>query len=248
MSPQEPKSGFTFAELLVLVGVGAVLTTLLVPTLSETRSKLLQQACVANMKQWGMAFYLYLQDYGGRLYYDVGGAGWADVSSSSTNVYLRYLGGGDQQATIRTMRKCPARAATMTQSQISLSSGFYNYSIPIGMYKRGIVFAQADLAGSPFLDSATGSYFPSLSFLPQPSTFLLLIESSGHTLRCGGLVTATTTVLGTDPDQVPAVNRHGGGVNCLFGDFHVEFVSSQAISNQNTVSCPSGNPWFVMKN
>jgi prepilin-type processing-associated H-X9-DG protein len=125
-----------------------------------------------------------------------------------------------------------------------------SYSMPIGMYKMGLAYTDANEPGSPFYDSASAGYFPSLTFLPQPSVFLLLIESSGHTLTCGRSTLAdfTTRVFGFDADQVPAVDRHGGGgVNCLFGDFHVEFVSSQVLTNQDAISCAAGNPWFMLK-
>jgi prepilin-type processing-associated H-X9-DG protein len=51
-------------------------------------------------------------------------------------------------------------------------------------------------------------------------------------------------VLPTDADQVPAINRHGGSVNCLFGDFHVELASAQTITNQNAI-CGS-NSWLAL--
>jgi prepilin-type processing-associated H-X9-DG protein len=240
-------TGFTLTELLVLIGVGSVLTGVLLADLSQTRAKLLQQACAANMKQWGMAFDLYSQDYNGKFYYDVGGVHYDDIGSP----LARYLGQGDSTAIMRNMRICPTVAARMTQEQIigGQLGLFYSYSMPIGMYKRGIGFVQADSGNSPFFDPFTGSYFPSLSFLPQPSSFLLLIESRGNTLRCGGLVTATTTGhVGSGGDQVPAINRHGGSVNCLFGDFHVELVSAQMLTNQDAISCSlPGNPWFILK-
>jgi prepilin-type processing-associated H-X9-DG protein len=79
----------------------------------------------------------------------------------------------------------------------------------------------------------------------------LLIDGNGRTLYCGGLVSAISTT-NTNPtigtDAVPAVNRHGGAVNCLFGDFHVELVTAQTITNQDAISCntPPGNPWFTL--
>jgi prepilin-type processing-associated H-X9-DG protein len=241
-------TGFTLTELLVLIGVGSVLAGVLLADLTQARTKLLQQACAANLKHWGMAFDMYAQDYNNRLFYDVAGNHWDDVSfGTRTNVYLRYLGGDNSTAAIRNMRICPARVVTMTQSDVAVSL-FHNYQMPIGTYKKGLSYANADAGSSinPFFDPATVSYFPSLTFLPQPSSFLLLIECRGNTLRCGGLVSATTTSsLGIGGDLAPAVNRHGGGgVNCLFGDFHVEFVSSTVLTNQDAISCFQGNPWF----
>src|SRR5664279_1425577 len=108
----QPSAGFTLTELLVLIGVGSMLAGLLMADLTQAKSKLLQQACAANMKQWGMAFSLYSQDYNGTFYYSVAGADWDDVflSNNPPNPYLRYLGGGNLALTIRSMRICPARA------------------------------------------------------------------------------------------------------------------------------------------
>src|ERR1035437_4968743 len=76
-----PRDGFTLTEFSVLMAVGVMLAGVLVADLSQTRMKLLQQACAANLKQWGMAIDLYSQDFGGTYY--LGGASsplnWDDV-------------------------------------------------------------------------------------------------------------------------------------------------------------------------
>lgn len=237
--------GFTLTEFLVLIGVGSVLAGVLLADLTQARTKLFQQACAANMKHWGMAFDMYAHDYNSTLYYDVFGHHWDDVSSASySNVYLPYLGGDNSITNIRTMRICPARIGKTDFTTT------YSYEMPIGMYKKGLVYANANAPGAqnPFYDVVTGSYFPSLKFLPQPSVFLLLIECRGNTVLCGGLISATTQLhSGFGGDPLPAIDWHGGGgVNCLFGDFHVEFVSSQVITNQDAISCSAGNPWFKL--
>jgi prepilin-type processing-associated H-X9-DG protein len=236
-------TGFTLTQLLVVIGVGSVLAGILAADLSQTRMTLLQQACAANMKHWGMAFDLYAQDYNNTIYYNDFRHYWEDVSSTTwTNPYVRYLGGDNSVTSIRTMRICPARIG---QTAFTTT---YSYTMPIGNYKRGLHYVHADVSGSPFYDVTTSGYFPSFRFIPKPSSFLLLIEGRGNTTYCGDLVTATTQLhVGTGGDTVPAIANHGGGgVNCLFGDFHVEFVSSQVITNQNAVSCPAGNPWFML--
>jgi prepilin-type processing-associated H-X9-DG protein len=241
------KTGFTLTELLVLVSLGAILSALIVPDLAQTRARLLQQACAANMKQWGMAIDMYSQDYNGTFYYDVGGAGWDD-GGSPPSPYGRYLIGtnANPNATMRRMRICPARQVGI-DPDVSPS---HSYSMPIGTYRKGFGYANADEGPrSPYYGSFLAPYWPNLKSVPNPSNYLLMIESNGHTLHCGGLVNAVSTVLGTDADQVPAISRHGGGVNCLFGDFRVEFVSYETITNQNAKSCndPSSlNWWFAL--
>jgi type II secretory pathway pseudopilin PulG len=73
--------GFTLTELSVLVAVGGILVSVLVADLSQTRQKLLQQACAANMKHWGMAISMYADDYNGTIFYDSGGLHFSDVGS-----------------------------------------------------------------------------------------------------------------------------------------------------------------------
>jgi prepilin-type processing-associated H-X9-DG protein len=232
--PSKHRSGFTLTEFVVLVGVGAALSGLLAADLTQTRTTLLRQACAANLKQWGMAIYLYTQDYNGTYFYS-----WMSVNFDDTSSpYYRYLGGNDAVGTMRAMRTCPAVAARMTT--FNLGASLHTYSMPVATTLIGGAYSDvtADIKGFTGFNLRT---------VPYPSQYLLMIDSKGNTLRCGGLVNAVTTVNQVSGDSIPAINRHDGvGVNCLFGDFHVAFVSSQTISNQDTVNCRRGNPWFMM--
>src|SRR3984957_12044847 len=103
-NPLKFRDGFTLTELSVLVAVGAILASVVVADLSQTRQKLLQQACAANMKHWGMAFSMYADDYNGTFYYDAFGLHFSDVGSP----LQRYLGSSsDPNTTLRTIRACP---------------------------------------------------------------------------------------------------------------------------------------------
>ena len=231
-------AGFTLVELIVVVAVGAVLSGMLMADLTQTRTTLLRQACAANLKHWGMAIELYAQDYSGTYFYALGSTGWNDGLSP----YYRYIGGGDRTVAMRTMRICPAVAARLaTQSQSAGSTFLATYSMPVAMEKVGGAYQDTSAApGSSF-------WVFNLRTVPYPSQYLLIIDSDGHTLRCGGLMRAVTSINTSSGDTISALERHGGGgVNCLFGDFHVDFVSSQTISNQDTVNCRTGNPWFMM--
>jgi prepilin-type N-terminal cleavage/methylation domain-containing protein/prepilin-type processing-associated H-X9-DG protein len=53
---------FTLVELLVVMGVLAVLAALLLPALASSREKARSVRCVANLGQWGLAFRMYADD------------------------------------------------------------------------------------------------------------------------------------------------------------------------------------------
>src|SRR5438477_11279748 len=100
------RTGFTLMELSVLVGVGLILASVLAADLNQARTKLLQQACAANMKQWGMRSSVCREGYNGTFYYDVGGLHFTDNGSP----LQRYMGTSSNPiATLQTVRACPAR-------------------------------------------------------------------------------------------------------------------------------------------
>jgi prepilin-type N-terminal cleavage/methylation domain-containing protein len=237
---QRKESAFTLIELLVVIAIIGILAAMLLPALNKARQKGYQASCVTNLKQWGLAFSMYADEHDGWIYYNDNATGisWDDIKSP----YLAYLGGGNKDLRMRTMRICPARRIHAETSSV------HNYSMPIGRYPSGAIFKDADQGGSPYV-AADGNYYPSLKNLPKPSSYILLLDTSGHTTKCGGLVSATTTAPSSNADPLPAIERHAAIINVLFGDSHVEGLVINRFKEIDGINCStgSGNPCFLLQ-
>ena len=121
---------FTMVELLVVIGVIAVLLGLLLPTLSGSREKANQIECSANLRSIGQALASYTQDNGGYLpwgFYHTSDSDLAHVTDW-TNLLLQEISGlqNTDYATViqkgdegkRTMFQCPDAPIPTIQSAL----------------------------------------------------------------------------------------------------------------------------------
>jgi prepilin-type processing-associated H-X9-DG protein len=189
-------------ELLVLVAIGAVLTGLALADLSQDRSKLLQEACASNLKQWGMVFQMYAHDYNGVIMVNYRGQtnynpNWYD----SRGVYAKYWStnkvvNSESQARMMKAKLCPAMQLTTPPTD-------------------GTIPGYSMIRPEPATPDFRGFY---LKDVKKPSELLVMVDSvpTNSLAYIGGNGGGVSDVLA-------ATNRHSGGANLLFCDGHVDW-------------------------
>ncbi|MBC7806552.1 MAG: DUF1559 domain-containing protein [Akkermansiaceae bacterium] len=89
----KPRAAFTLIELLVVIAIIAILAAILFPVFAQTRDKARQTACQSNLKQLGIAYIQYAQDYDGQ-FPNPGGrtipAGLGLANSSPQNAWVAW--------------------------------------------------------------------------------------------------------------------------------------------------------------
>ncbi len=66
-SPQGKPNGFTLIELLIVIAIISILAAILFPVFAQARERARSASCLSNLKQVGIGWLMYAQDYDERL-------------------------------------------------------------------------------------------------------------------------------------------------------------------------------------
>lgn len=205
-------SGFTLIELLVVIAIIALLAAILFPVFARARENARKSSCLSNMRQLGLGFLQYTQDYDERLPAGGGSGSFPNDPPVATNTYAQWVQG-------------PTSGCTVTNPCRPDYGGLFPYVKSTQIYlcpsvtlPKGISYSMNMTGG------ANGGTSFALAAATQPSVTIFLVDEA-NTLNDGLFARVS--------DKPTLI--HLGGFNALFLDGHVKFRQPSQIQANDWV-------------
>ena len=218
-------AGFTLVELLVVVGIIAVLIGLLLPSLARARDRARAVQCLSNLHQMGVLAFAYAASHQGSLpASSAGGNVWWDFDESDPlNIHAGLL--WEQRGDVR-VQQCPAYQGvalgvpdpyTGYNYNTSYLAGGVGETTPLGdPHDRPAHLGSIARANTTALFGDAGSPGGTNKFMRAP----VLLFGTGF----GDSVSTGTRLYGTQ------AYRHVGQTNVCYADGHAAAVAARFTS------------------
>lgn len=206
------RRGFTLIELLVVIAIVGLLASILFPVFSRARENARKTVCINKLKQIGLGIMIYVQDYDEVLPLALDERKAMNLRSvwNTMTVDTSYLATAVEGDAL----DCPS---DKTRIRYTDYQGYW-----WGRYKN-TAYCWNKSAG--YVNSSGVSVQPlrALSDLSKPSLDMLVFEADGG-------VGSDIYYHAVTYSYVPFINlpldRHSGGLNCLFVDGHVGWYNT----------------------
>ena len=210
-----PGRGFTLIELLVVIAIIAILAAILFPVFAGARRKAYQAACFTNLRQLQLALRQYASDHDGRFPVQVRWEG--DRPWRWVNAIYRY-------GYSKTVYACPLNPVTADpdsrpepQAPMPETSYYYCGTVVGGVEEMAI----RNAAGT--VSVMDGWFLPDEGG-PQGRNYPLFYSPwAGPEELASWVNNVPTQHVGTQ--ELDAMHQHNGGVNLVFVDGHVKWVT-----------------------
>jgi prepilin-type N-terminal cleavage/methylation domain-containing protein/prepilin-type processing-associated H-X9-DG protein len=219
---QKYSRAFTLIELLVVIAIIAILAAILFPVFARARENARRASCMSNLKQIGLGFMMYIQDYDEKfpkvtLGYPSGSAPW-----TSSNVYA-WADALQPYIKSTQLFQCPSESTGPNANPAAW--GYTDYY----MNSRLSAASQASITSSSLTilsgDGLAGSaylYYDGCSVTGNPSD-----------LPCDGTTPYITMKLSY---QKGLFGRHLDGANYAFADGHVKWLKGSILDGGTTIN------------
>jgi prepilin-type N-terminal cleavage/methylation domain-containing protein/prepilin-type processing-associated H-X9-DG protein len=236
--------GFTLVELLVVIGIIAILIALLLPALARAREQARTIACAAKIHQIGVASLAYANRNQGYLPVAVLGPGLKGGFSESAIWATSQRGildftqgtlipdlGGPQIA--EELFKCPSHDEPRRLSEF--------HDVPYMACNFSYVFNWEVVHG---FDVSRGWQSRQITEIRSPSRKILLFEN-GDTPALNSAPAAYGPYTGYPQAHLLIATRHHNRSNAFFADGHVELFDSLTLKDES-INKDTDSPVYVM--
>ena len=240
-APEVRFMNFTLIELLVVIAIIAILAAMLLPALSSARESARTSNCLGNLKSYGTAYAMYIDDNHGYMSFCLSSQyttpnrlaanpfyGPADVGSGTLGPYMSYSNDGGRYTYIVTSGHyvddngkvttgpftCPSAEEVGTTTKGVYYRYSQNYCLNDGRFGKSDANGHKNYWGNP----------PNISQINFPSELMVFMDSTGgpsnHNIRYDSTSTFTY--------------RHKNGANVLHADWHATWYGKAEIPTTQT--------------
>ena len=205
------RKGFTLIELLVVIAIIAILMAILMPTLKRAKEQGERAVCLGNLKQMGLAWILYADDYDDRIVSSEAGGRWKNEYGQPWVgvTWASNWSSGGQLTEEQQIKGIQDGALWEYVKEVDL------YKCPAGY--RGELMTYAMMIASNGRSVEGSPVFKKRILVPQPAERLIFIDE--------GLSSpdAYSTRYSEPKWWDQPVTRHGDGTTFTYADGHSEY-------------------------
>jgi prepilin-type N-terminal cleavage/methylation domain-containing protein/prepilin-type processing-associated H-X9-DG protein len=244
--------GFTLIELLVVIAIIAILAAILFPVFARARENARRASCQSNLKQIGLGFMQYTQDYDEKYpkYYNAGdnSRGWVQIIQPYVKSYQLFQCPSEPTAGSPSLNQSWANAwwpdSSVSAQEANHTDYFYAKSFGAlwdGSAEVGLPLA---LVNNPALTIMAGD---GPGGMQADVRYPKWSAGSDNGEQCNGIIGDTTAAVPCGPNALDktAAKRHLDGANYIFADGHVKYQKTTQIYGFATpFSVSGGSPTF----